>query len=271
MVVEDYSVSHELFEIWECGVCRLRFTQDVPDQQAIASYYQSPGYISHSNTKTGIVNKLYHLVRNVTLKQKRNLITSRTGLQRGNLLDIGAGAGTFAAFMKQSGWSVTGVEPDATTRGKAFENYGINLLASDELFQLVPQTYNAITMWHVLEHVHDLHGYLEQIKKLLKPGGVLFIAVPNYTSDDATRYGERWAAWDVPIHLYHFSPASMKRLLTKHGLKLKSVKPMWFDSFYVSLLSEKYKTGHENLVGGFVSGFMSNMKAASSWTARKPP
>lgn len=261
LTVTDFSVSHEKFEVWECDICKLRFTQDVPDQNSIGRYYQSPQYISHSNTKTGIVNKLYHLVRNFTLGQKKRLITNKTGLRKGKLLDIGAGAGTFAAYMKNAGWSVTGLEPDSSTRAKALQNYGIELHPSDQLFQLIPQSYNAITMWHVLEHVHELHEYLAEIKKLLKPGGVLFIAVPNYTSDDASRYQADWAAYDVPIHLYHFSPGSMKRLLDHSGFKLKSIQPMWFDSFYVSLLSEKYKTGKQQLVRGLLNGLISNLKA----------
>jgi len=261
LTVTDYSVSNEKFEIWECSSCKLRFTQDVPDQNSIGRYYQSPQYISHSNTKTGIVNKLYHLVRKFTLGQKKRLINNKTGLQKGKLLDIGAGAGTFAANMKNAGWSVTGLEPDATTRAKAIQNYGIELQPSDQLFQLIPQSYNAITMWHVLEHVHKLHDYLAEVKKLLKPGGVLFIAVPNYTSNDASRYQATWAAYDVPIHLYHFSPGSMKKLLDSHGLRVKSIQPMWFDSFYVSLLSEKNKTGKQQLVHGFLNGLISNIKA----------
>ncbi|RYY21249.1 MAG: class I SAM-dependent methyltransferase [Chitinophagaceae bacterium] len=259
--VQDHSVSKENFEIWECSSCGLRFTQDVPDENSIGRYYQSSQYISHSNTKTGIVNKLYHLVRNFTLLQKKRLIIQETGIKKGNLLDIGAGVGTFAAFMKNAGWSVTGLEPDANTRSNAMTQYGIALKPTDELFQQMPQSYNAITMWHVLEHVHNLHGYLSQLRKLLKPGGVLFIAVPNYTSGDAGKYQSYWAAYDVPIHLYHFSPGSMKKLLESHGFKLKSIQPMWFDSFYVSLLSEKYRTGKQQLFQGFFSGLQSNLNS----------
>ncbi|RYZ19603.1 MAG: class I SAM-dependent methyltransferase, partial [Sphingobacteriales bacterium] len=196
-----------------------------------------------------------------TLAQKKNLIIQRTGLPAGTLLDIGAGAGTFATHMRGAGWKVTGIEPDPATRESALKNYQIKLGPPEMLYELTPQSFNAITMWHVLEHVHDMNGYLSRIAQLMKPGAVAFIAVPNYTSDDATRYGEHWAAYDIPIHLYHFSPKSMKKLLAKHGFKLKTIKPMWFDSFYVSLLSEKYKTGKQHLLKGFWSGMISNLKA----------
>ena len=263
MLVKDHSVSKESFEIWQCAVCKLRFTQDVPDASAIGRYYKSQDYISHSNTRSGLVNKLYHLVRNYTLGQKKRLVSSRTGLNKGSLLDIGSGTGTFPAYMKKNGWSAAGLEPDAETRRNALEIYNITLQPSETLFQLTPQSYNAITMWHVLEHVHDLHGYLAQICKLLKPGAVLFIAVPNYISADAAKYQEYWAAYDIPIHLYHFCPSAMRKLLAIHGLKVKSIKPMWFDSFYVSLLSERYITGKPRLISGFSTGLMSNLKALS--------
>jgi 2-polyprenyl-3-methyl-5-hydroxy-6-metoxy-1,4-benzoquinol methylase len=261
LAVKDYTVSQELFEVWHCDACSLRFTQDVPAEAAIGKYYQSENYISHTNTNKGLVNRLYHMVRNYTLGSKKKLVQSVTGRNTGNLLDVGAGVGAFAGFMRQHGWQVTGLEPDGETRKRAQEQHRITLQDTSDLFQLPAAHYDAITMWHVLEHVHRLHEYLEQLKSLLKPEGVLMIAVPNYTSHDAAYYQAQWAAYDVPRHLYHFSPASMRSLLQQHGLQVKAIKPMWFDSFYVSLLSEKYKTGSTSMVKGFLRGFISNMKA----------
>jgi 2-polyprenyl-3-methyl-5-hydroxy-6-metoxy-1,4-benzoquinol methylase len=163
--------------------------------------------------------------------------------------------------MEQSGWNVTGLEPDEAARVKAKELYGLNLHQSEELFNLSTETFDAITLWHVLEHVHDLHQYLDQLKRLLKPNGVLFIAVPNYTCYDAEIYKEYWAGYDVPRHLYHFSPTSVTQLLLKHSLQLKEIKPMWYDSFYVSMLSEKYKTGKNNILIALWNGYVSNLKA----------
>lgn len=261
--VKDHSVSGTTFSVWGCLDCEFRFTQHVPDGDAIGPYYKSEAYISHSNTQKGLVNQLYHKVRKITLSNKRKLIEKMTGHATGNLLDIGAGTGAFASYMAQNGWRVTGLEPDAEARKIAAEVHRIQLLPIDELFRLPAQQYDAITLWHVLEHVHDLSGYMKQLKSLLKPGGMLFIAVPNYTSYDAQRYKDYWAAYDVPRHLYHFSPRSMKKLLEVNGLKLKSCKPMWFDSFYVSMLSEKYLTGQTKLLKGAWVGALSNMKALS--------
>ena len=153
---------------------------------------------------------------------------------------------------------------DGNAAKKANELYGIQPLKSTEIYQLPPSSFEAITLWHVLEHVHDLHGYMETMKSLLKPGGKLFIAVPNYTSYDASKYKDFWAAYDVPRHLYHFSPTSMKKLFTLHNLIMDRMLPMWFDSFYVSMLSEQYKTGKSNPIKGALTGAVSNLKAIGS-------
>lgn len=257
---KDYTVSGEQFEIWECKNCTQRFTQNIPGNEEIGKYYQSENYISHSDTSKGFINNIYHKVRKRTLVQKRKLIENITGEKAGNILDVGCGTGAFLDIMKTAKWDITGLEPDKTAREKALELYGLNLDTPEKFYELPVKTFDAITMWHVLEHVHDLHNYIEQLKKLLKPDGKLFIAVPNYTCYDAKVYKEFWAAYDVPRHLYHFSPQSMKTLLELHGMKIEKVKPMWYDSVYVSMLSEKYKTGKSNPVKALIISCISNLK-----------
>lgn len=257
----DHTVSGSVFDIWHCNTCTTRFTQEVPDKNEIGKYYRSENYISHSDTKKGFINSLYHYVRGRTLRGKRKLVEKYTNLSTGNLLDIGAGTGAFLHTMERSGWNVTGLEPDEIARQNANTLYGLSFKDPGELVSLPQQSFDAITMWHVLEHVHDLHGYMEQLKKILKPNGCLFIAVPNYTCYDENVYKEWWAAYDVPRHLYHFSPKAITQLLLKHGLQLKDVKPMWYDSFYVSMLSEKYKTGKNNFISAAWTGYISNWKA----------
>lgn len=261
--VKDYTVSGESFLIEECNACTLRFTQDVPVENAIGRYYKSEDYISHTNTAKGFVNSLYHRVRKRTLKSKRKLIQEETGSKTGRLLDMGCGTGSFVNEMKQGGWEATGLEPDPDARKVASELYSLDIGDTSRFYQLQAGSFDAITLWHVLEHVHDLHAYIEQLRKLLTTNGKLFIAVPNYTSGDASTYKEYWAAYDVPRHLYHFSPRSMKMLMEKHGLKTVKYKPMWFDSFYVALLSSKYKNGKTNLPSAFLNGLRSNLSAIS--------
>jgi 2-polyprenyl-3-methyl-5-hydroxy-6-metoxy-1,4-benzoquinol methylase len=258
----DYTVSKEQFDVWKCTNCTFRFTQNVPTPDYIERYYRSEEYVSHSDTKKGLVNRLYHIVRNVTLRTKRELVKGVTGLREGSLLDIGAGTGAFAGKMLQAGWDVTALEPEEQARKLALSN-GVVLQDLSELEKIEANRYDAITLWHVLEHVHELHRYLERFREILKDAGRLLIAVPNYTSYDAGVYKEQWAAYDVPRHLYHFSPKSMKILLEQKGFILEKVKPMWFDSFYVSLLSEKYRSGAFFLRPLWI-GLRSNLKAISN-------
>lgn len=259
--VKDHTVSGELFTVAECGSCSLRFTQDVPCENGINPYYKSEDYISHTNTAKGIVNSLYHAVRKKTIRGKRKLIENITGIKNGSMLDVGSGTGAFANEMKKHGWQATGLEPDADARKLAKDQYQLELADTGQFYQLPADHFDAITLWHVLEHVHDLSKYVQQLKALLKQNGKLFIALPNYTSADAAIYREYWAAYDVPRHLYHFSPQSMDVLMTNNGLKISQYKPMWYDSFYISLLSSKYKNGNTNWLSSFINGLWSNMAA----------
>ncbi len=259
----DYTVTKQNFSIWKCDSCTLLFTQDIPSQEEIGKYYQSENYISHSDIQKGFINRLYHRVRKTTLAAKMQLVKKETGLQIGNLLDVGCGTGAFLHTMQKNSWKVTGLEPDAGARKIAGSLYDIHPLPSHEIFKLPAHSFNAITAWHVLEHVHQLHEYVEQLKKLLAENGRIFIAVPNYTSFDATLYRSLWAAYDVPRHLFHFSPKSMRTLMEMHGLRVEKLEAMWFDSFYVSMLSEQYKDGKGNIVNAFFNGFFSNIKALS--------
>ena len=257
----DHTVSNEVFEIWHCDDCTNRFTQSVPGAADISPYYQSTSYVSHSDTQKGFINRLYHIIRNHTLSTKRKLVQKVSGKRTGILLDVGAGTGAFVNTMQNAGWKITGLEPDDTARTNAAQKYALDLLSPELLDTLDEEHFDVITLWHVLEHVHALHPYLENFHRLLKPGGRLLIAVPNYTSYDAAHYKSFWAAYDVPRHLYHFSPKGMELLARKKGFVLETVQPMWFDSFYVSMLSEQYKNGSANIVGAVWNGLLSNLKA----------
>lgn len=263
LTLKDHSVSGESFVVWQCSSCTLRFTQDVPEPGSMHRYYQSEDYVSHSNTSKGFINSTYHRVRQITLKGKMQLVQKHTGRATGSLIDYGAGTGAFLKQMMEAGWQAIGVEPDSGARAQAKSAYGLALQPLAWLDQVPLKSFDAITLWHVLEHVHALHPTLQQLRDGLKDSGRMFIAVPNYLSADAGIYRLHWAAYDVPRHLYHFSPRSMEHLLQRNGLRVIAKKPMWFDAFYISLLSSKYRNGKPNLPGAFFSGLRSNVKALS--------
>ncbi len=263
LACKDYTVSQEKFNIISCKSCGFKFTNPRPDDSVLGNYYKAEEYVSHTNTKKGIVNKLYHAVRSYTLKKKIQLIDSY--VSRGTILDYGCGTGMFLSACKKVGWEGFGMEPDDNARKIASEQ-GLNVFSDKGKIQtyITDKKFNAITLWHVLEHVTDMSETLSFFKTRLEKDGILIIAVPNHVSYDAEYYKEFWAAYDVPRHLHHFELKSMKALLENAGFKLQETKPMKFDSFYVSMLSEKYKTGTVNLFKAFMVGLKSNIKSKDS-------
>jgi 2-polyprenyl-3-methyl-5-hydroxy-6-metoxy-1,4-benzoquinol methylase len=258
LVVTDNSVSKESFVIVECENCTFKFTNPRPDIESIGNYYESEDYISHSNTKAGIINKAYHVVRSITIKQKVELI-NRYAPAKGTILDYGCGTGIFLSACKKDRWEIRGVEPSSKARQTASEETG-EIIASN-LNELEGEKFEIITMWHVLEHIHTLNDTMSQLVDMLQDDGTLIIAVPNADSHDAQQYKENWAAYDVPRHLYHFTQPTMKRFLKKHKMILEEVLPMKFDAYYVSMLSEKHKVGKTKMLSSVMNGYKSNSYA----------
>ena len=257
----DFTVTKETFTLVNCIQCGFKFTNPRPSAKEIDKYYDSEDYISHSNTAKGIINKIYHLVKTRAIKKKIHLIEDLNPSSK-DILDIGCGAGSFLKGINDTGWTTTGIEPSKKTRNYCTDILNLNVL--DEPFlKSTNNKYSIITMWHVLEHVHELNARIEEIYRLLNPGGYAIIAVPNYLSKDAVKYEEYWAAYDVPRHLYHFSADIMKSLFTKHKLKFIKSLPMKMDSFYVSMLSEKYKKSSLQFPKALLSGLFSNISAGN--------
>jgi len=252
----DFTVSNETFSIVKCNNCGFKFTNPRPDIFEIGKYYESEEYISHSNSGKGIINYLYKVVRNYTLNKKVNLINSLS--KDKTILDIGCGIGAFLNNCKITGWSVEGVEPSDNARNFAMQNYKLDIKKEGKLLSFPDNSFSIITMWHVLEHIHLLNERIEELKRLIKKEGTIIIAVPNCDSLDAEYYSGFWAAYDLPRHLYHFTPYTMNKLLDKHGLKIVNKLPMVFDAYYVSMLSEKYKKGSNPIVNALLNGFRSN-------------
>ena len=260
LTVIDYSVSKEAFDLYYDQDLDMLITSPQPSPENLGKYYESTDYISHTDSKRSLFEKAYHFVKGIALNNKLNLINNCSAT-KGNLLDIGAGTGDFLLTAKQNGWNTIGVEPSEKAKGIAI-NKGIKF--SDSTKELESHSFDVITMWHVLEHVPNLEIQIGELKRLVKPNGTIIIAVPNYKSYDANYYGKFWAAFDVPIHFWHFSKTAIQLIFEKENIKLEKVLPMKFDSFYVSLLSEKYKNGKMNFVKAIWIGLVSNWKAKRS-------
>ena len=257
LTVKDHSVSKEIFELYYDETLDMLITSPQPNENDLGKYYESEDYISHTDNKRSLFEKAYHIVKNIALKNKLNLINSGNP-QKGRILDIGAGTGDFLLTAKENGWDTVGVEPSDRAKSIAIKK-GISFV--EKISELENNSFDVITMWHVLEHVPNLELQIQELKRLLKPTGTLIVAVPNFKSFDANHYKTFWAAYDVPIHFWHFSKKAIQSLFEKVDMRLEKILPMKFDSFYVSLLSEKYKTGKMNYLSAFFIGLKSNWKA----------
>jgi len=262
-VCKDNTASKESFTIVECADCGFKFTSPRPLESELGKYYKSENYISHSDSKKGIVSKLYHWVRSYTLLKKLQLVFHYSGKKQGTILDYGSGTGAFLKVCSDNKWNAFGIEPDADARKILLERGSLMVQDSIKSFNVAhpEMKFDCITLWHVLEHIPNLKEFFGFIEKSLKPNGVLIIALPNCNSYDAKHYKEHWAAYDLPRHLYHFTPATITKLLQGYAYKNVAILPMIFDSFYVSILSESYATGKSNLLKASWVGLKSNLKA----------
>ena len=250
----DHYASGEVFHLCRCGNCGFLFTQDFPVEEEIGRYYETPDYISHTDTHRGVVNIVYHWVRSYMLGRKARLVSREAHRTAGRLLDIGTGTGYFAHAMQRRGWLVEAIEKNSGARAFAQARFGLEVKPDAALWEMAAGSYDVITLWHVMEHLEQLDRVWEKLHSLLTDKGVLIVAVPNSSSYDARKYGAYWAAYDVPRHLWHFTPDTIQQWGARHGFIMAERHPMPFDAFYVSMLSEKYMRHSCAFLRGMMTG-----------------
>lgn len=260
--LKDFFLTQEPFEIMVCEDCGLHYTTPKPSDEKLGDYYKSKEYYSHQENKQGFIPRIYEAVKSVNLKRKFGFATQ--GKELGKLLDIGCGVGDFLHYAEQNGWYCTGAEPSDDAAAIAKKRIQGEIIQPIDLEKLPDESFDVITMWHVLEHVSDLQWQVNQLNRLLKKGGRLVIALPNFNSYDAQFYQDKWAAYDVPRHLNHFSQDSIAKIFNINGLIQKPTRKLVWDSFYISFLSEKYRQKSLPLLRGCLRGFISNIKARKS-------
>ena len=253
----DYFYSKDAFSISKCQECGFLYTNPIPLNAG--KYYETDEYLSHNTSSGGLISKVYSLLRKINIARKYKLVSQNSSGK--TILDVGCGTGELLRYFKEKGWTTTGIEPNEKARNLAIKNSGGSVYEESYIDKLTPHSFDIITLWHVLEHVEDLNKRMMELKGLLKSGGAIIFALPNISSPDAVKYGQFWAGLDVPRHLYHFNESSFKKLVNKHGLKLTSAIPMKLDSYYVSMLSEKYMGNTLNIPAAFLNGAISNIKA----------
>lgn len=250
----DNLVSGDKFDLYWCPDCNFIFTQGYPDEEEIGAFYESTDYISHEDNAHGMLNSIYRKARDMMLCRKKKMIEKITGMTKGRLLDVGCGTGYFAGMMQRSGWIVRGIEKNMKAREFGSARFGLNIIGPEKLSTLPERGFDCITMWHVLEHLHDPFKYAREIKRLLDPKGFVIIALPNSASSDSVYYKENWAAFDVPRHIWHFDMSTFRKFCELTGFKIVSLKRLPLDVFYISILSEKNKGASFPFIKGILKG-----------------
>lgn len=261
--LKDYFLTNEEFEIIECDECKLLFTNPCPTPDRIGDYYKSENYLSHNEEKKGIFAEIYNYVKKINIKNKYKIAVGNLDSEI-RILDIGCGVGDFLLYAKENGCNTTGIEPSENARKIAEKKLNCKILSPEELENIPDNSFDIITMWHVLEHVADLKTEIQHLQRILKKDGRLILALPNYKSYDAEYYKDKWAAYDVPRHLNHFSQDSINNIFKETNLQLIDIKPLKWDSYYISILSEQYMNSNKSFLKGILTGWKSNRKAKKS-------
>ena len=262
---KDHFATGEEFAVCKCNDCTFTFTQDIPEENEIGRYYESPTYVSHSDTNKGFLNRCYHFVRGIMLRRKAGLVASLVDKSKTRLLDYGAGTGYFARAMQKCGWSVTAIEKSEQARRYSQEAFGFEMQPVEALERCEKGCFDVVTMWHVMEHIQGINEFWGELYRILDDEGIAVIALPNSSSYDAQFYRENWAAYDVPRHLWHFSPSTVMKFGRKHGFVLERQYTMPFDGFYISMLSERYKGSALPALRGAWNGFIGWL---ASWSKK---
>ena len=258
---KDHLVSGKNFVLKRCSVCGFTFTADPPDEKDIAKFYLSEDYISHSDKKQSLTDRVYHLARNYMLRKKYNLVRKVSGRKTGTLVDIGSGTGYFADYMNGNGWNVKGIELSEHAREYSISRFSLTVVSPSEVTEIKDGSVDCVTLWHVLEHLYDPVMWLKEIRRILKDDGKCLIALPNIKSADAEWFGNEWAALDVPRHLWHFSSDTLPSFINVHGLICEKVIPMPLDIYYISTLSYKNRGCKLPLVRGMITGLFLTVRS----------
>jgi hypothetical protein len=252
--IPDYYFSKEVFEIFGCGECGLKFTQNRPTESEIGRYYDSSNYASHdSEKKTNLFSLAYKTARDYMLNQKFQLVRQFKPEWK-IVLDYGTGEGYFTEFLLKKGKEAEGIEPSSLARENFKRRTGKTLYSTLEEIP-ADKKYDAITLWHVLEHIHLLSETMEKLVSHMQEKGIIVIAVPNQKSKDLADFGNYWAAWDVPRHLYHWDANSLSHFMKRLGLQIIYSSQLPLDPFYIGMISAKYQ--EKGPISGLISGFKS--------------
>ena len=264
----DHLVTGRKFDILKNPETTILETHPRPTKEELPTYYDSENYTSHNDKSAGIVSFCYRIIKSISTSRKirigQNSLSKNTPQNKPRLLDVGCGTGDFLYSCLKKGWQINGIENNKNAKNNSRTEVSSFIFDDFEFLKSQPERFDIITMWHSLEHIIDLKQTIVDMKKLLTNKGVIVVACPNHKSFDAVFYKESWAAYDLPRHLWHFDKDSISKLFLEHNMQLTKTLPMYWDSFYISILSEKIISKKNKFLKGVIVGLLSNVSAMFS-------
>ncbi len=235
-VCDGCKEANAVFTLYQCDACRTGFLAPLPDQAALARRYQDEFFSKIE--RHGLISRLFGQFEGVLFQRRARLI-KRLGIAPGSVLDVGCGNGKFLHAMQGNGWTIAGIEPSESGARRAKADYDLDVISDDVLSVDLPsESFDLITMWHVLEHVPDPIAMVRHISRWLKPDGRLLIAVPNFSGIEARILKTRWAFLDIPRHQYQFNSNSLKIISERADLSTARDGLRLFEySFPITLLN----------------------------------
>lgn len=235
------------FAVVQCRHCSLRYTNPRPDAACIGRFY--PGdYKPHRRPRKMDADRPSSWLGRLSGRSVERRGELPWEGPPGRLLDFGCGGGSFLKRMADRGWQVTGLDAAVGAVREVQESLGLTALVGSLPHEdLAPASFEVVTMWHSLEHVHDPLAILAEAFRLLTPGGKLIVACPNIDSWPFRWFGPAWFGLDLPRHLVHFTPKTLTDAMESSGFRVESVRPIRHGDWLRSSAKLAQKKGTANL------------------------
>lgn len=202
------------YTLLRCSACSLAWLSNPPRPSEMCLHY------------TNAYHKLISAAGEASPRRWRGCVQTLRGYKHsGTMLDLGCSSGGFLGLFQGNSWKLCGIEMSAECARRAEERTGAKVFAGSILdAPFSPESFDVITCFDVLEHLYEPRQVLAKIREWLKPGGIFYVQVPNIDSAEARVFGPYWHGLELPRHLFHYSPASLKFLAQSAGLVTVSLE-----------------------------------------------
>jgi len=218
-----FESTSKTFTLYSCEACRCLFLHPMPDSREIERFY--PADYWWNARRSGGLKKLESVYRKLALRDHIAFITRAAGDRSVDVLDVGCGSGTLLGLLKHRGFRVTGLDFSAEAAAIAKAENGVDVAVGTlEEAHFPAESFDVVTLFHVMEHVTTPRQVLAEVSRVLKPNGVAILQVPNIESWQFKIFGARWYGLDIPRHVIDYSRNSMLKLLADSGFVVNRIR-----------------------------------------------